>query len=70
MPFVMVTAHDASRIAAAYREGAYDYVLKPVDVVLLRASVRRALQCRGLRIANKAYRAELAKNAKAGLDGL
>jgi len=71
MPFVMVTGtYDASAIAAAYRDGAYDYLLKPFDVVLLKASVRRALQYRRLKIENRAYQAELAKNAKAGLDGL
>lgn len=71
MPFVMVTGtYDASAIAAAYRDGAYDYLLKRFDAVLLKASVRRALQYRRLKIENRAYQAELAKNAKAGLDGL
>jgi DNA-binding NtrC family response regulator len=70
MPFVMVTgSSDASGIAAAYQEGAYDYVL-PSNAVLLKAAVRRALQYRRLKIENRVYRAELAKNAKAGLDGL
>jgi DNA-binding NtrC family response regulator len=71
MPFVMMTGTcDASAIAAAYRDGAYDYLLKRFDVVLLKASVRRALQYRRLKIENRAYQAELAKNAKAGLHGL
>jgi DNA-binding NtrC family response regulator len=71
MPFVMVIGtYDASAIAAAYRDGAYDYLLKRFDAVLLKASVRRALQYRRLKIENRAYHAELAKNAKAGLDGL
>jgi DNA-binding NtrC family response regulator len=69
MPFVIMTGTcDASAIAAAYRDGAYDYLLKRFDVVLLKASVRRALQYRRLKTENRAYQAELAKNPKAGLD--
>jgi putative two-component system response regulator len=71
MPFVMVTGtYAASAIAAAYRDGAYDYLLKPFNVVLLKASVRRALQYRRFKMENRAYQAELAKNANTGLDGL
>ncbi len=68
MPFVMVTGtYDDAVIAAAYREGAYDYILKPFDVSLLVIAVRRALQCRRLKIENHAYQVQLAKNAKADL---
>lgn len=71
IPFVMVTAsYDASAIAAAYREGAYDYILKPFDLALLEIVARRALQYRRLKIENQAYQAELAKIAETGLDGL
>jgi DNA-binding NtrC family response regulator len=59
MPFVMVTStYDASAIAAAYQEGAYDYILKPFDLLWLVTSVRRALQYRRLKIENQTFQAE------------
>ena len=71
MPFVMETGvYDSSVIAKAYQEGAYDYITKPFIQEWLVAAVRRALEYRRLKIENRAYQAELAKNAKAGLDGL
>jgi DNA-binding NtrC family response regulator len=71
IPFVMVTGtYDDAVIAAAYREGVYDYILKPFNVPFLNIVARRALQYRRLKIENQAYQAELAKIAKAGLDGL
>ena len=71
IPFVMVTGtYDASAIAAAYREGAYDYILKPFIVPLFITAVRRALQYRRLKIENHTYQIELAKNANADLGGV
>jgi two-component system C4-dicarboxylate transport response regulator DctD len=67
MPFVMETwVRDDSIIARAYKEGAYDYVLKPFTPEWLVAAVRRGLEYRRLTLENRAYRVELGKCATAG----
>src|SRR5271167_4608493 len=58
MPIVMVTAvHDIGVALQALRNGAYDYLLKPVEREQLLATVRRALESRRLKRENEAYRA-------------
>jgi hypothetical protein len=51
MPFVMVTStYGDLEVAAAYQEGAYDYLLKPFSSALLATTVHRASQYRLLKI--------------------
>src|SRR2546429_2917024 len=60
MPVVMVTAvHDISVALAAIRNGAYDYLLKPFEREQLRATVRRAMENRRLKLENRAYQTNL-----------
>src|SRR5690348_6530616 len=60
MPAIMVTAvHDISVALAAIRNGAYDYLLKPVEGEQLLAMVKRALEHRKLRLENRAYQSNL-----------
>src|SRR5882672_5961269 len=60
MPVIMVTAvHDISVALAAIRNGAYDYLLKPLEREQLLAMVRRALEHRRLRLENRAYQSNL-----------
>src|SRR6202030_3867566 len=60
IPVVMVTAvHDISVALAAIRNGAYDYLLKPLEREQLLATVRRALENRRLKLENRAYQTNL-----------
>src|ERR1700723_1948449 len=71
MPVVMVTAvHDISVALAAIRNGAYDYLLKPFEREQLLATVRRALENRRLKMANRRYQTELESLVKARTDQL
>ena len=59
MAIVIVTGHDETSIAVlAMREGALDYVAKPVPLALLILRVEKALAHRARLAENKAYRAE------------
>ena len=56
MAIVMVTGHDEmSTVLLAMREGAYDYLTKPVPHGLLILRVEKALERRALMLENKAY---------------
>jgi len=56
MAIVMVTGHDKLDTAVmAMREGAYDYLTKPVPLGLLLLRVEKALERRALLLENKAY---------------
>ena len=60
MAIVMVTGHDElSTAVSAMREGAYDYIAKPVSMTLLIFRVEHALSRRALLLENKAYREQL-----------
>src|SRR5919108_2182311 len=60
MPVVMVTAvHDISVALGALRNGAYDYLLKPLEREQLLATVRRALENGRLKLENRAYQTNL-----------
>jgi DNA-binding NtrC family response regulator len=68
MPFVMMTStYDASAIAAAYQEGAYDYILKPFDLAWLVTTIRRALQYRRLKLTHYQNCFTLSANSGAGV---
>jgi putative nucleotidyltransferase with HDIG domain len=71
MPVVMVTAvHDISVALAAIRNGAYDYLLKPFEREQLLATVRRALENRRLKMANRRYQTELESMVEARTEQL
>ncbi|MCK0207136.1 sigma-54 dependent transcriptional regulator [Starkeya koreensis] len=58
IPVVLVTGHaDVPMALRAMRGGAWDFVEKPADPVLLIETVRRALQHRALVLENRALRA-------------
>ena len=57
---VMVTGHDElSTAVLAMREGAHDYITKPVSLTLLIFRVEQVLGRRALLLENRAYREEL-----------
>ncbi|GIV96054.1 MAG: hypothetical protein KatS3mg057_0711 [Herpetosiphonaceae bacterium] len=57
LPVVVITAHgDLSAAVRALQLGAYDYLLKPIDLTLIRAAIDRALQQRELRRIALAHR--------------
>ncbi len=56
MAIVMVTGHDQLDTAVmAMREGAYDYLTKPVSLGLLLLRVEKVLERRALHVAGKGY---------------
>ena len=60
MAVVMLTGDDQLSTAVwAMREGAYDYLTKPVPLTLLNIRVEKALSRRALLLENKAYREKL-----------
>lgn len=65
IPFLLITAaHDVSASLECLRKGAYDYLLKPFEREQLIFAVRRALECRRLKLENREYKARLDKVAK------
>jgi putative nucleotidyltransferase with HDIG domain len=65
MPVVIVTAVcDVAVVLAAIRNGAYDYLLKPFTKEQLLAAVRRALENRRLKLANRSYQESLEARVK------
>mgnify|MGYP000266774119 CR=1 FL=1 len=59
LPVVMISAHGELETAVtAVREGAYDYLVKPIDSTRLVHTLRRALEHRRLRRENEALRVE------------
>jgi DNA-binding NtrC family response regulator len=62
IPVLMMTAvHDISVALACIRNGAYDFLLKPFEREQLIFAVRRALECRRLKLENRALKAKLAR---------
>jgi len=60
MPVIMITAHASIESAvAAIKEGAFDYLPKPVSLEELRVKVERGLRHRGLQVENRNLRAQL-----------
>jgi two-component system response regulator HydG len=59
-PTILVTAvNDVPTSKQALREGAYDYIVKPLDLDDFRAQVKRAAEKASLRRTNRVLRAEL-----------
>ena len=60
IPVIIVTAaNDVSTAVECMRQGAFDYLVKPVEASRMIASVRRALELNELRRENEALRATL-----------
>jgi signal transduction histidine kinase len=60
LPVIMLTGFaDSSSAVEALRLGAYDYLSKPFHMAVVTSSARRALETRHLRLAAKAYQADL-----------
>ena len=69
LPVFLITGHGSVETAVhAMRDGAVDYITKPVDLVELRARVRRELDKQGLEEDNRALRAEL--DQRFGMEGI
>ncbi|MCP3735473.1 sigma-54 dependent transcriptional regulator [Sphingomonas sp. RP10(2022)] len=61
LPVILVTGHGDVPIAvAALRDGAFDFLTKPFATDHLVATIRRALERRGLRLENRRLRAAVA----------
>ena len=66
--FIVMTAYGTVENAvAAMKEGAYDYLLKPVDVKRLRAVVVKALELQAVVAENSELRARLRKRSEPSL---
>ena len=62
IPVVLETAvHDTSVALAFIRNGGYDYLLEPFEREQLLNVVGRALECRRLKLENRALLAQVAK---------
>lgn len=58
LPVILLTGHgDVAMAVAAIREGAWDFLTKPVGLDALTAALRRAAQARALVMENRALRA-------------
>ena len=69
LPVILITGHGSVETAVhAMRDGAVDYITKPVDMVELRARVQRELDKQGLEKDNRALRAEL--DQRFGMEGI
>ena len=68
LPVILVTAHGAVKDAVrAIQDGAFQYLLKPIDLDELEVSVERALEATHLRRENRTLRAELAGHGTHGV---
>ncbi len=66
---IVVTAHgDVAMAVRAMRSGAFDFIQKPLDLELIRAQVRRAVQAVNLTRQNSSYR--MALDQKYGMEGI
>ncbi len=66
VPVILLTAYGSVESAVeAMKLGAFDYILRPLDVASVEAAVRRALDVRETRVANRFLRERLAE----ALDG-
>jgi response regulator RpfG family c-di-GMP phosphodiesterase len=64
--FLMVTAEDDVRVGIqAMKQGAYDYIVKPVQLDVLVASVRRALEIKRMELELEGYRRSLEDKVEA-----
>ncbi|MFA5309792.1 MAG: HD domain-containing phosphohydrolase [Dehalococcoidales bacterium] len=62
---IMVTAMaDVGTVVKMMKSGAYDYLVKPVDMEVLLLSVKRALEKRSLLVENRHYREQLEQKVK------
>lgn len=67
LPVILITGHgDVAGAVAAIKQGAFDYVIKPVDADPFEATVRRALEHGRLRRENDFLRRELAAGSALG----
>src|SRR4051794_23892485 len=68
-PVILVTAHgDVSTAVQAVKEGAYDYIEKPLDLEYFRAQVNRAAEKASLQKQNQALQEQLLDTA--GFEGI
>jgi DNA-binding NtrC family response regulator len=67
LPVILITGHgDVADAVSAIKQGAFDYVIKPVDADSFEATVRRALEHGRLMRENQFLRRELAAGAVLG----
>jgi DNA-binding NtrC family response regulator len=67
LPVILVTGHgDVADAVSAIKQGAFDYMIKPVDADSFEATVRRALEHGRLRRENDFLRRELAAGSALG----
>jgi len=59
LPVVIVAVHNVRLALLALHSGAYEYLFKPFEEEQLLATVRRALEYRRLKLANRGYKKEL-----------
>jgi DNA-binding NtrC family response regulator len=60
VPWILITGHGSEEIAvASIKQGAFNYLTKPVDIARLRATVERAARLASANRENKALRREL-----------
>jgi len=60
VPWVLITGHGSEEVAvAAIKQGAFNYLTKPVDMSRLKATVESAARTAGLNRENRALRREL-----------
>jgi DNA-binding NtrC family response regulator len=66
--FILMTAYGTVESAvAAMKEGAYDYLSKPIDMKRLRALVQKAIEFQAVMAENQELRSRLQKTARPGL---
>lgn len=71
LPVILCTAsNDVSAAVAAMREGADDYLAKPIDIEALTLSIERALERRELKVETENLRRQLRDRDGDGLQGL
>jgi two-component system response regulator HydG len=71
LPVIVVTAFgDISTAVSAMREGAADYLIKPVDFDELALAIDRTLKYRDLSVEAEELRRQLREREKGGLEGL
>ena len=71
LPVIVVTSlHDVSAAVAAMREGAEDYLTKPIEFEVLTVAIERALEQRDVRVENENLRRQLRERDAEGLQGL
>lgn len=57
LPVILMSGHgDAPMVLSTLREGVFDFFMKPIDMEIMQASVRRALEARKLVLENRQLR--------------